>query len=333
MMVLDVIAVALMILCVSVFGLVLSLIVAGVDRKIVARLQHRIGPVWYQPFLDIWKLLYKQNTIPAEAVRAVYNAAPIAALATALLALFYLPLGDMPPLMSQHGDAILVLYVLLLPSLAMVVGGFSSASPYAVIGAQREMITMVAYELPLAAVIITWAWKLSSLGIANPFSLEVMAANPIWHNVGPLGFIGVVLMGGIMLLVLPAEVGRIPFDSPEAETELAGGVLVEYSGRNLALFQLSLHVKTIAMAALIVTLFIPWSFSSVAFLPLSAGMTILTGFLFFLLKISVVIFLGMTVLRAACARLRITQIVKVYWHILGSAALFALFLIVLDAKL
>ena len=152
-----------------------------------------------------------------------------------MAALVYIPLGGLGtgvPL-AGGGDAILALYLLMLPGLAMVVGGFASGSPYAAVGAQREMVAMVSYEVPLAMTVMTYAWRLAEAGVAEPFSLQTMAAHPIWAETGPFGWVGAAILLGTMLLVLPGELGRIPFDAAEAETELAGGALVEYSGRSL----------------------------------------------------------------------------------------------------
>lgn len=320
----------LSVLLISAFGLTLGLILSGIDRILVARMQSRIGPRWNQPFWDILKLLKKQNSVPEGAIPSVFNGAPVVALAGALSLLLYLPLGGMPACLAHHGDAILVLYLLLIPGLAMVIGGLASGSPYAIIGAQREMVTMLSYEFPLAAIIVTWAWKLSSLGVSDPFSFTAISINPIWSTVGPLGAIGVTLMLFIMLLVMPGELGRIPFDAPEAETELAGGLLVEYAGRNLALFQLAIAVKTVAMGAWMVILFAPWNLSQL--LPLPALLAWPLDLLFFILKMGIFLFIGMTLIRASMARFRITQIVNIYWMILGVLSILALTLIVLDAR-
>ena len=85
--------------------------------------------------------------------------------------LLYLPLGGFQPLFPGQGDLILILYLLIIPSLAMVIGGFSSGSPYATVGAQREMVTMMAYEFPLAIIIITIARILNIQGATNVFAL------------------------------------------------------------------------------------------------------------------------------------------------------------------
>lgn len=314
------------------YGVVVGLLFCGVDRLLVARMQSRIGPPVRQPFFDAVKLLGKQDMVPANAVGPVFRFAPVAALAAAVTLLFYLPLGGLGgAVFAGRDDAILVLYLLLVPGLAMVVGGFASGSPYASIGAQREMVTMVSYELPLATVILTFAWRLAAMGVEHPFSLGEMAANPVWTTSGPLGIVGAVLLLLVMLVVTPGELGRIPFDSPEAETELAGGLLVEYSGRSLALFELAMAVKTVAMCGLMVALFWPGDISRCICWAHPVGR--LADFAWFALKSGLLMFFGVSLLRAGMARLRITDIVRVYWKWLGLAALLGLLLVWADVRL
>jgi formate hydrogenlyase subunit 4 len=229
----------------TVFGILAGLWYVGIDRVVAARMQARIGPPVRQPFLDMAKLMAKENIVPANAIPWLFNGAPLVALAGSVTLLLYVPMASFGflPVLGAYGDLVLIMYLLALPALAMVVGGLASGSPYATIGAQREMVTMIAYELPLASTVVAFAWKLADAGLAAPFALSTLAAHPVWTLVGPLGAVGVLLLLVCMLLVVPGELGRIPFDAPEAETELAGGLIVEYSGRNLALFYLSLAVK------------------------------------------------------------------------------------------
>ena len=114
----------------AVYGLFLGLLFAGVDRVLVARLQHRIGPPLAQPFADVWKLFHKQDAVPGAAVPSLFRLMPVAALASALTLLLYVPLGGLEnaPLLGGRGDAILVLYLLLLPGLAMVLDSIETIS-------------------------------------------------------------------------------------------------------------------------------------------------------------------------------------------------------------
>ena len=324
---------AVWVLGLAVYGGFLGLLFAGVDRVLVARMQGRIGPPVAQPFADVRKLLHKQDTMPETAVGPVFRFAPVLALAGALTVLLYVPLGGLEHagLLAGRGDALLVLYLLLLPGLGMVLGGFASGSPYASLGAQREMVSMMSYEFPLATTVLAFAWRLAAANVEAPFSLWTMAAHPVWAETGPIGWAGAALLLGVMLLVLPGEMGRIPFDAPEAETELTGGLLIEYSGRNLALFELAQAIKSVALCGLMTALFLPWRPSD------AWGMAwpwaVVANLAAFALKAGLWMFLGVSLVRAAVARLRVTDIVRVYWKWLGGASLAGLLLLMVDAAL
>jgi formate hydrogenlyase subunit 4 len=225
-----------------------------------------------------------------------------------------------------------VLYLLMIPSLCLVIGGFSSGSPYAIVGAQREMAVMIAYEFPLAILIVTIAWKLLQKGVTEVFSFSAIISTPVWNQVsGPLGFVGFAILLMVLLLVTPAELSRIPFDAAEAETEIAGGLLVEYSGRNLAMFYLTDGVKTIVMASLIVALFFPYGLSNI--IGFGSYMGLLIDMLFFLFKVFLVVLFSVTLIRVAIARLKIDQIVYTYWIPLTLASLVGLILVMWDSVL
>jgi len=116
----------------------------------------------------------------------------------------------------------------------------------------------------------------------------------------------------VLILVTPGELSKIPFDAPEAETEIAGGLLVEYSGRNLAMFYLTDGVKTIAMATIIVAIFFPYNLSPFFGIANSyLGYSI--DIIFYLVKVFIVILFSVTLIRVAVARLKIDQFVYTYW--------------------
>jgi len=315
------------------FGIIFGLMYKGVDRKLSAHMQGRIGPPLRQPFLDVRKLFTKENIIPENAIPWVFNLAPLIGLVGTITILLYIPIGGFPPLASGQGDLILILYLLMIPSLAMVIGGFASGSPYATVGAQREMATMIAYEFPLAIIIITMAWKLSpaatGTGVENVFAMSTLATTPVWSVSGPTAFIGFLILLFVLVLVTPAELSKIPFDSPEAETEIAGGLLTEYSGRNLGMFYLTDSVKTVAMAGIIVALFIPYNLSPL--FGLESYPAWIIDIIFFLVKVFLVILFSVTLIRVAIARLKIDQIVYTYWVWLTLIALIGLILVMWDS--
>ena len=315
----------------ALFGIIFGLLYKGVDRKVSAHMQGRIGPPIVQPFRDVRKLFTKENIVPDNAIPWVFHLAPLIGLIAAISILLYLPIGGFAPLATGYGDLILVLYLLIIPSLALVIGGFASGSPYATVGAQREMVTMIAYEFPLAIIIVTFAWKLSITEIANPFSIGAVMSTPIWGIVGPLGFIGFIVLLLALIIVTPAELSKIPFDAPEAETEIGGGLLVEYSGRNLGMFYLMDSVKTVVMASIIVLLFFPYNLSN--FIGIEAGSypAYIIDIIFYLLKVLIVIVISVSLIRVSVARLKIDQIVYTYWVWITLLALFGLICVLWDS--
>ena len=308
----------------------LGMVYKGFDRKLAAQMQGRIGPPLRQPFYDVVKLMIKENVVPVHAVGWLYNLMPLVALVAAGTLLFYIPLGGFGPLLGGYGDLILILYLLAVPSLAMVVGGFAAGSPYATVGAQREMVMMMAYEFPLAVALVSLAWRLSAVLPVGThvFSLSVLAANPLWGLVGPLGFIGLLLLFGALLVVMPGELAKIPFDIPEAETEIAGGILAEYSGRNLAMFYLADAIKMVVMASLAVALFVPYGLANV--FGVAGFWGGLIDVVFFLVKVFVVIFVSVITVRVGFARLKIGQATRLFWLPVTGVSLLGLLLLTFD---
>ena len=313
---------------IAIFTIIFGLLYKGIDRKLAAHMQGRVGPPIRQPFWDVIKLFSKENIVPEQAIGWLFNLAPVLALASSITIMLYLPIGSFEPILSTEGDLILILYLLMIPSLAMVLGGFASSSPYATVGAQREMVLMMSYEFPLAIAIISIVWRLNEANVQNPFSLYSIVSHPIWNNVGILGMIGLILLLITLLIVTPGELSKIPFDVPEAETEIAGGLLVEYSGRNLGMFYLADAVKTVAIATIIVTLFFPYNLSPI--LNLSGYAAYITDFLFYLLKVFLVILFSVTLIRVGVARLKIDQVVSTYWITLTLIGLIGLVLVMFD---
>jgi len=320
-------------LAVLVLTVSVGFVLMGIDRKWAALMQARVGPPLRQPWWDFLKLMRKENIVPNEAVQPVYNAMPVIAVASTVSILLYLPFAGFPPLLGGHGDLILVLYLLAVPALALVIGGFASASPYATIGAQREMVTMMSYELPLGVIVVAFAWKMNAAGFSDPFSLGTIAGNPVWGLVGPLGIVGLVLLLVALLLVTPAQLAKMPFDAPEAKSELADGLLAEYSGRNLAFFQLALGIKMVVMTILIAALFFPYRLTSLLCCPVGRWEGLLLDGAFDLLKMFTLMFLSVTLMRVSVARFRITQIVTFYWKYAGVLTVTGILLLMLDALL
>ncbi|NWF78057.1 MAG: NADH-quinone oxidoreductase subunit H [Chloroflexi bacterium] len=310
-------------------GGVFAMLYRGIDRKLVAHMQGRVGPPIVQPFRDVQKLLMKESIIPDGAVSWLFRAAPFVCLITSALLLLYIPLFGQKALLGEFGDALLIVYLLILPSLAYAAGGFASSSPYATVGAQREMVVLMSYEFPLAVAIVSLGWRIGHATTANPFMFSTIAEYPIWSLVGPLGIVGSLILVFTLLVVTSGKGAKVPFDVAEAETEIAGGTLVEYSGRNLCLFYLADIIKAFAMSSLVVALFIPYNLSPLV----GIGTPVLAGIvdgLFFLVKVFAVMFISISVIRTAMARFKISQVSWVYIMAMTFISIVGLILIVVD---
>ena len=236
-------------LCVFLVTAVVGLVTSWVDRKVTARVQARVGPPWYQPFADFVKLLGKETLVPEGSRQKGFLLAPLLALVGVSLGAAALVSGGILVNKGFVGDIVVVLYLLTIPSAALILGASSTGNPMASVGASREMKLILAYELPFLIVVLTSVYKAKAAGLG--FNINGVVAYQaqngafIWSISGIIGFI-------VAILCIQGKLGLVPFDAPEAEQELMGGVLAEYSGVPLALFKLSkammLSVLTVLLA-------------------------------------------------------------------------------------
>lgn len=291
--------------------LVLGLLTKWVDRKVTARVQWRVGPPWYQPFADALKLLGKETVVPEHA-GAGFLLAPVVGFAATCVAAAMLWAASVRPQESFVGDLVVVLYLLAVPSLMIVLGGSLSGNPHASVGAAREMKLLLAYELPLvvAAVAVVVGMAPPEEGVLRTLSLGAIAGGEMR---GWLPALACVLGFLVSIFCVQAKLGLVPFDIAEAETEIMGGPLVEYSGPPLAMFYLTKAMLTATLPVFLVTVF--WG----GFGPDAVGWAV--GFLKYLLIVVVVV-----LIRNTNPRVRIDHAMKFFWFVLTPAALVALVL-------
>lgn len=283
-----------------------GLIAEFIDRKIYARLQNRIGPPWFQPFADLIKLLSKEDIVPTDATRRMFQVAPLFALSATVTAFFYIPAWSLKSLYSFNGDILVVLYLLTIPTLAFFIGGWYSRSLFATIGSIRILTQLFAYEVPLfmgvlAAALLADTWSLSEM--------TVFYNSHPWYWVFNLGGFAV------CLIALLGKLEKAPFDIPEAETEVVAGALTEYSGRLLALLRLTLDIEMVVGAAFLAAVFFPFGLNSGA----------AAGLLIFIIKVLFIMAI-MSLLRTVFARLRMDQMINFCWKCLVPLALLQLVL-------
>ncbi|MBU4376011.1 MAG: NADH-quinone oxidoreductase subunit H [Candidatus Omnitrophica bacterium] len=231
------------------FTAVAGLIFSWIDRKVTARVQYRIGPPWYQPFMDILKLLGKETMIPAGASKRVFLTAPLIGLAGVTIVSTLLCLADFDPNLGFVGDLIVVFYMLTLPALAIILGGFSSANPLASLGSSREMKLVLSYELPFILALLVPIIKSGGLLTIGGILNYQIAHGAIFASAS--GFIAVV----VAMLCIQAKLGLVPFDISEAETEIVGGSFIEYSGPPLAIFKLTKAMLLFTLPLFVVVVF------------------------------------------------------------------------------
>lgn len=289
-------------------GFLFSVIIGGIlswfDRKLTARIQYRVGPPWYQPLMDILKLMGKETIIPRGAHKSVFILAPYLGLIALILTCLILWKVNLFKVEGFMGDLIVIIYLLAIPSLAIILAGFASANPLSSLGASREVKLLLSYEFPFLLAILVPILKAGSIRISDILDYQLGNGAILFSFSGFLSFI-------VVLLCMQAKMGLVPFDIAEAETEIIAGPLTEYSGSLLAIFKLNKMLMLVVMPLFILTCF--WNGFG--------GSNFLLDTLKFLFI--VVIF---TLIRNTNPRVRIDQAMRFFWFGLGTLALIALVL-------
>jgi len=288
--------------------LVLGLAFRWVDRKVTAMVQWRVGPPWYQPAVDILKLMGKENLVPSTARGTGFLLAPQIAVAATGVAAAILWHAVVDPSRPFVGDLIVVIYLLMIPALMTMMGAAASGNPHAAVGASREMKLLLSYELPMVLVILVavaktgWSFQLGTIIQSQ------QADGPVLSSIsGALAIL-------IAILCMQAKLGQVPFDLAEAECEIMSGVYVEYSGPSLAMFLISRAMLLALMPLLLIIVF--WGgLNSAAW----------WGYLTFAGKYVLLVAL-VTLVRNTNPRLRIDQTMRFFWFVLTPAAIVAMIL-------
>jgi NADH-quinone oxidoreductase subunit H len=248
---------------VGVVALPLALVVIFGELKISAHMQSRIGPYfaggrfgWAQPLADGLKFMQKEDLVPEAADSGVYRLAPYVVLIGTIATFVIIPFG--PDLVASDLD-LGVFYVLAVSSLGTVgvlMAGWSSGNKYSLIGGLRAAAQLIAYELPLVLAVVAVVIQAGTLSLSG--IVEAQAATELFGlNIHlPYVLIGQGLGFVIFTTAVLAELSRIPFDMPIAESELTMGYLTEYSGLRFTLFFLGEYAGMISFAAIGATLYL-----------------------------------------------------------------------------
>lgn len=304
------------------FCVVFGVLMAGIDRKLVARMQRRVGPPILQPWYDFVKCCAKETIIPRCAKKAIFIGAPYLGLACLIVIALFIPVGSYGSAFTAGADLVVILYLLTIAGVTLIIGASSTGSPYAGVGLSREMVAMISYELPFVLVLLAVGRVAGAdSGLGCTFSLSTIAAYQAAN--GPLIAHWALIPAAIaMLLVIPCEVGSHPFDIAEAETEICEGALAEYSGHPLGVFRLSHYVKMYIMTALFCAMFLGG-----ITVGLAGTVGVVVDVLIFLVLCGVVSFICMTLPHAVCARLRVEQVFKFYWIVVAGLAALSLVMV------
>ncbi len=281
-----------------------------VDRFATARIQWRKGPPVYQPVADVLKLLGKETIVSEDASTVTFLMAPVLGVVGVGIAAAILWAAVLRPDAGFVGDLIVLVYFLTFPALAIILGGSASGAPHAALGASREIKLVIAYELPLilalAVAIINAAHV---LGTGASFRLSALLQAQ--QQSGPLlGSVSGFLAFLCCVAVMQAKLGMVPFDQAEAETELMGGAILDYSGPPLALVFLTRWMLLLVFPMLIITVF--WGGIALS----GWGIPAAVGKLVVLIVIAVL-------MRNTHARLRVDQAMKFFWFMVTPVALVA----------
>ncbi len=291
------------------------------ERLVIARIQVRIGPNrvgprgLLQPIADAVKMIMKEDFVPAQADKVVYTIAPGIAVGTALLAWAVIPLNPSVTIAGYTINFYLadvnvaVLYLLAIGSLGVygiVLGGWSANNKYSLLGGLRSTAQMISYEISLGLALVGVLMISGTLSLAQIVTQQATVWNVIWQ---PLGFI-------IYFICAMAEVNRLPFDLPEAETELVAGYGTEYSSLKFALFYMAEYINIVTVSAIASTLFLGGYQGPFGIFP---------GVHWLILKMLVFIFIFMWV-RGTLPRFRYDQLMAFGWKVLLPLALVNIFI-------
>jgi formate hydrogenlyase subunit 4 len=244
------IAIGVLQVIVLVFG---ALLVRGIVGRIKAWLQRRQGASVWRPYADLWKLFHKEDLVPPSA-SMVFGLAPLVLLASSILVTAFIPLLQASALLGSAGDFILLVYLLALGRFFLALGGIDGGSAFGGMGASREALVSSLAEVPLLLGLVAVAILASSASIAG------MARWALGHSIFNISAVHLLAFVALGIVAL-AETGRMPVDNPTTHLELTmihEGMVLEYSGPNLALIEWASAIKLNAMIALMIALFGPW---------------------------------------------------------------------------
>ena len=272
-------------------------LVLGVTRKVKARLLRRVGPGVLQPYRDLWKLLHKEAVL-AHNASWLYRVAPYLMFALTWVAAALVPTYATNLLFSWSADLIAIVALMASARFTLALAGMDVGTSFGGIGASREMLIASLAEPAMIMIVFTLAL------IAGSTQLSTIASFMVSPEVGLRVSLGLALIGLIMVAI--AENARIPIDNPATHLELTmvhEAMVLEYSGRHLAVVELAASLKLLLYVSLIACLFLPWGLAP-AEAPLSAYTL---GFVAYLAKLAAAGFL-LALFETSIAKMRVFRV-------------------------
>lgn len=302
------------------FALLNMLFITWVERKVVGRIQDRIGANragpkgLLQPIADMIKILTKEDITPTAASRVIYNLGPALVVPPALLVFAVLPFGYGLVATDLNVGLLFIFAVASLTTVGILIAGWGSNNKYSLIGAMRAVAQMVSYEIPQALSVV------GVILIAGSLSTGAIVARQAelgWFILlQPVAF-------AIFLIAAMAEVNRTPFDLPEAESEIVAGHHTEYSGLKFGMFYLAEYISVLFVSALAATLF--FGGYLIPFVPLDNPLNIYLGPFVLIAKTYFFVFLAVW-LRGTLPRVRVDHLMGFAWKALVPLCLLNIFL-------
>ena len=292
------------------------------ERKVIAWVQSRLGPMRVgpygvlQPIADAVKLMIKEDITPARADRWVFTLAPILSMVPALIIYAVIPFGDTVRLFGHEVTLYItdinigVLYVASVTSVGVygiILAGYSSNSKWPLLASLRASAQLISYEIAVTLTLVSIVLMSGTLSLVG--IVRAQAAQGLWFAfVQPVAFV-IFFIGGL------AETNRAPFDLPEAEQELTGGFHTEYSGMRFALFFLAEYANMIVVSSVATTLFLGGWLRPFPGVGALAFLGLVPGWCWFLLKSFVFLYVFIWV-RATLPRYRYDQLMRLGWKVL-----------------
>ncbi len=280
------------------------------ERKVSAHIQSRFGPMrvgWHgvlQSIADAIKLLLKENIIPAGADKLVWWLAPFFAVVPSVMAFVVIPFGKNLIVKDLNVGILYIMAISSVCVLGIFMAGWGSNNKYSLLGGMRSAAQIISYEIPLILSMIIVSMQANSLSMQK----IVAAQSGYWYILHP----NMTLAFVVYIISATAEVNRVPFDIPEAESELVAGFHTEYSGMKFAMFFIGEYTNLFIISAIATTLFFGGWLGP-----------ILPPVVWFLLKSYGIVFILMWV-RWTFPRLRVDQLMGFAWKVLTPVSLFNL---------